>query len=269
MLPAFSRMTASFAEIEPVDSASWLHRRVHARPGPPRPWPARRPCSAATSLTSSMVLSSSWLVAEISLDGGGDLGASRRRSSLTVGSCCLLVAAISVAVDISSIDDRFTRATSAFRLARHLADRVEQPAGLVVAGGRQLCREVAARHLRRGFGRELDAPGQRGREPGRDPGDQEDDGDHGDAQEHERARCWRRRSRRPRARSRWFDSVAMRTISSTTRAVLLVEPGGAGCAGDLERLVAVARREAPARTRRRAARRTRSRAGTIDRPCRP
>ena len=65
MLPALSLMTASFDPIEPVDSAS---RRMV------RSMPARLSCPSeaiaavctATSLTSSMVLNSSWLVAEIS-----------------------------------------------------------------------------------------------------------------------------------------------------------------------------------------------------------
>ena len=65
---------------------------------------------------------------------------------MTVLSCCLLVAAICVAVDISSIDDCFTRVTSAFRLSVIVPIAESRPAGLVVAGS-ATCGQIAVRDL--------------------------------------------------------------------------------------------------------------------------
>ena len=65
MCAARSLMTESFELIEVVDSANWrIDRPISTRL--PCPSPAILAVWVATSLTSFMVLSSSWLVAEIS-----------------------------------------------------------------------------------------------------------------------------------------------------------------------------------------------------------
>ena len=135
-----------------------VHRRVHL--GEPLAAVLGEPRGLrATVLTPSIVESSSWLVAEISRTAAA-ISVVEAPKALTVASCCLLVAANSVAVDMRSIDDLLHPRHERVQAPGHLADRVEQPAGLVASGRRQLRRQVATRDLRRHIGGQLDAPGQ-------------------------------------------------------------------------------------------------------------
>jgi Cu/Ag efflux protein CusF len=108
-------MTDNFAEIEPVETESCrMALSISARPA--LPLSASDADVPAMVLTSVMVISNSWLVAEISLAAAA-ISAVDAVKPFMVESCSLLVAEISVAVDISVTEACFTRAMSELKLS--------------------------------------------------------------------------------------------------------------------------------------------------------